>query len=142
MTNWRDSHGFWDRVSPPLDRGVLAPMVAAPYGGSERRDGPRVETSLAGKIISGDGFLSPACIVTDLSPRGARVRIGREIRLPPPVALLLIEERLLFDAAVASRRGDDTGLVLKGYRDFRTDVPLSDRQQPRSGWRCCWRDCS
>jgi hypothetical protein len=131
MTNWRDSHGFWDRVSPPPDRRGPPPMVTAPYAGSERRDGPRVETSLPGKIISGDGFLSPACVVCDLSPRGARVRIAGGIRLPPPVALLLTEEGLLFDAAVAWRRGDETGLVLKGCRDLLTDVRP---EPPATAW--------
>jgi hypothetical protein len=107
--------------------------LAAPGtpAGAARRDGPRVETSLPGKILSGDGFLSPDCVICDLSPRGARVRIAGGIRLPPPVALLLTQEGLLFDAAVAWRRGNETGLVLKGCRDLLTMVRP---ERPATAW--------
>jgi PilZ domain len=88
----------------------------------ERRAEPRVRTFIAGRIVSGDGFVSVRCTIRDLSLTGARVTVSHEARLPPPVALMLIRDGLLFDAAVAWRRGDETGLVLKGQHDLYSDL--------------------
>jgi hypothetical protein len=93
------------------------------YQGPDRRDGVRVAARLAGKLISADGFLHPDCTVLDLSLNGARVQISAIIRLPPPAALLLIDEGLLFDAAVAWRRGNETGLVFTSRHDLSEGEP-------------------
>ncbi len=103
------------------------------YGRRERRAEPRIRTFLEGQIVSGDGFISVGCTIRDLSLTGARVTVSHEARLPPPVALMLLRDGLLFDAAVAWRRGDETGLVLKGQHDLYTDLaPV--RRQVRALW--------
>jgi hypothetical protein len=103
------------------------------YGGPNRRADQRRRTLLAGKIVSGDGFISADCTVRDLSFSGARVKISRIVRLPPPVALMLIRDGLLFDAAVAWRRGDEAGLVFKEQHDLRTDTEPA-RRRVRALW--------
>ncbi len=126
MIDAQSRRGFWDPVGE--FRREPEPVVgAAPYGGPERRDTPRVRTLLAGKIISGDGFLSPDCTVIDLSSNGARVRISGGVTLPPPAGLLLVREGLLFDAAIAWRRGDETGLVFTGVHDLQLGDPPERR---------------
>jgi len=65
--------------------------------------------------------MSADCVIIELSPHGARVRISSAVRLPPSVALLLISDGLLFDAMVAWRQGDATGLAFKGRHDLRTE---------------------
>jgi hypothetical protein len=128
------TQGSWDTASNPrLDRAPAPPGASADYRGHERRDGPRVATRLAGKLISADGFLHPDCTVLDLSRNGARVHISAAIRLPPPAALLLVDEGLLFDAAVAWRRGNETGLVFTSRHDLRISEP---RERP--GLRDLW----
>ena len=115
------------RAPPPMPEPVEA------YGGQDRRAGQRLRTLLAGKIISGDGYISADCVIRDLSLEGARVDVSRAVRLPPPVALMLIRDGLLFDAAVAWRRGDEAGLVFKDQHDLRTDVdPV--RRHVRALW--------
>ena len=122
----------WSGGLPVRDR-APAPAPVAAYRGSERRADPRLRTLLAGKIVSGDGFISADCTVRDLSLSGARVEISRVVRLPPPVALMLIRDGLLFDAAVAWRRGDEAGLVFKEPHDLRTDTnPV--RRSVRALW--------
>jgi hypothetical protein len=126
--------GFWGLLSDPAydpernparnepTRGPSLPLPSQPHSGPERRDSPRTRTLLKAKIVSGDGFLSPDCAVVDLSLNGARVRISAAIRLPPPVSLLLVYDGMLFDAAVAWRRGDETGLVFTGQHDLRSEI--------------------
>jgi hypothetical protein len=116
-----------NRAPQPMPEPVEA------YRGSERRADQRMRTLLAGKIVSGDGFISADCTIRDLSLSGARVEISRIVRLPPPVALLLIRDGLLFDAAVAWRRGDEAGLVFKAPHDLRTDVDPA-RRRVRALW--------
>jgi hypothetical protein len=124
----------WDVASNPNTDGASASVgQTAAYEGPERRHGPRVAARLAGKLTSGDGFLHPDCTVLDLSLNGARVQISAIIRLPPPAALVLVDEGLLFDAAVAWRRGNETGLVFTGRHD------LSESEPPnRPGLRDLW----
>jgi hypothetical protein len=119
--------------NPSAGRATASAGQTAPYQGPERRDRPRAVARLAGKLISADGFLHPDCTVLDLSVNGARVQISAIIRLPPPAALLLVEEGLLFDAAIAWRRGNETGLVFTSRHD------LSDGEPPeRPGLRDLW----
>ncbi len=118
---------------PSADRASGSACEPAAYQGLDRRDGVRVAARLAGKLISADGFLHPDCTVLDLSLNGARIQISAIIRLPPPAALLLVDEGLLFDAAVAWRRGNETGLV------FTTRHDLSEGEPPeRPGLRDLW----
>lgn len=119
--------------NPGADRGPASAVQTAAYQGPERRDAPRAATRLAGKLISADGFLHPDCTVLDLSLNGARVQISAIIRLPPPAALLLIDEGLLFDAAVAWRRGNETGLVFTSRHDLSESEPAE-----RPGLRDLW----
>jgi hypothetical protein len=123
-----------DVASNPSDNHPLASArLSAGYQGPERREGARVAARLAGKVISADGFLHPDCTVLDLSVNGARIQISAIIRLPPPAALLLVDEGLLFDAAVAWRRGNETGLVFTSRHD------LSEGEPPeRPGLRDLW----
>ncbi len=121
--------------NPSEDREPASAGETAAYQGPDRRDGVRVTARLAGKLISADGFLHPDCTVLDLSLNGARVQISAIIRLPPPAALLLVDEGLLFDAAVAWRRGNETGLVFTSRHD------LSESEPPdRPGLRDLWMD--
>jgi hypothetical protein len=111
----------WFGSLPVGDR-TPHPYSVETYGRPERRAEPRVRTFLAGQIVSGDGFISAACTIRDLSLTGARVEVSREAILPPPVALMLVRDGLLFDAVVAWRRADETGLVLRGQHDLYTDL--------------------
>jgi hypothetical protein len=119
--------------NPSEDRATVIAGDLVAYGGPERRDRPRAVARLAGKLISADGFLHPDCTVLDLSVNGARVQISAIIRLPPPAALLLVDEGLLFDAAIAWRRGNETGLVFTSRHDLSDGEP-ADRPGLRDLW--------
>jgi hypothetical protein len=88
---------------------------------------------LAGKIVTAQGLNVLDCIIRDLSSGGARVRISAATPLPPAVSLLVIREGLLFEANVAWRRGEETGLVFVGQCDLRGDVDPAHR-----GVRAMW----
>ncbi|HEY3889547.1 MAG TPA: PilZ domain-containing protein [Caulobacteraceae bacterium] len=120
----------------PLGRRTLdiAPQADPAFAGDDRRTGavrrggPRARSLLTGKIIIGDGRESHDCVVRNLSSKGARVRIGGAINLPGAVGLLVVKEGLLFDAAIAWRRGDQIGLTFSGRHDLRHDVDPAHRQ--------------
>jgi uncharacterized membrane protein YidH (DUF202 family) len=104
-----------------------ADATAVRTGSDRRTDLPRTRTLLAGRLTIGTGaaFLSPGCAITELSPHGARVSVPATTRLPPPVALLLIRDGLLIEAAVAWRRGNETGLAFKTRHDLHTETSVA-----------------
>jgi len=87
---------------------------------ADKRQGGRARALLAAKILIGDGRMSPDCLIRDLSPDGARVRISRTVPLPQSFALLAIRDGLLFDAALVWRKGDEAGLAFSGRHDVKT----------------------
>jgi hypothetical protein len=125
--------GFGRRSADPSPPESIVPAVEELRTGENRRIASRARTLLAGKIIIGKGLISPDCVIRDLSLSGARVRISAETDLPPRVRLLAIKEGLLFEANVAWRRGDQTGLAFVGQCDLHGDVDPA-----RSGVRALW----
>jgi hypothetical protein len=94
----------------------------------QRHAGHRARTLLKGKIIIRGGMMSPDCVIRDLSPDGARVRVSHTILLPSSVGLLVIKDGVLFDAVVAWRKGDEAGLAFSDRRDIRgADDPSNAR---------------
>jgi hypothetical protein len=125
-------------LTPPGDPALDPRYTSANaplYAGVERRSVARARGKLVGKLVAGDGFLSPDCLITELSPRGARVRIAVTIKLPPPAALLLVDAGLLLDADIAWRHGEETGLVFTGRHDLR-----SGGDPARPGLRDLWQE--
>jgi hypothetical protein len=96
--------------------------------GMVRRAAPRARSLLTGKIIIGDGRESHDCVVRNLSATGAHVRIAGAVNLPGTVGLLVVKEALLFDAAIAWRRGDLIGLTFSAQYDLREDKDPAHRQ--------------
>jgi hypothetical protein len=125
--------GFGRRSIDPSPPDSIVTAVEELRTGENRRIAGRARTLLAGKIIIGKGLISPDCVIRDLSSSGARVRISAETDLPPKVRLLAIKEGLLFEANVAWRRGDQTGLAFVGQCDLRCDVDPA-----HSGVRALW----
>jgi hypothetical protein len=95
--------------------------------GAVRRAAPRARSLLTGKIIVGDGRESHECVVRNLSAKGAQVRLAGAVNLPGSVGLLVVKEGLLFDAAIAWRRGEQIGLTFSGQHDLREDVDPTHR---------------
>jgi hypothetical protein len=77
--------------------------------------------------VTAEGLNVLDCIIRDFSSGGARLRISAATTLPPNLGLLVIKEGLLFDATVAWRRGDETGLVFVRQYDLRGDVDPARR---------------
>ena len=109
-------------------------MEEGPDGG-ERRARVRHRTLLAGKIIVADGYISADCTILDLSDSRARGRIPGSVILPPPLGLLIVRDGVFYDAAIAWRRADHTGLVFNARHDLRTD-----EDPGRRGARAIWRE--
>jgi hypothetical protein len=117
-------------LSPPDCAILVAAEDVRPV--DHRRRAHRARTLLAGKIIVAQGIIHD-CMIRDFSSSGARVRISAETGLPPRVSLLVIKEGLLFEADVAWRRSDETGLAFIGQYDLRRDVDPA-----RKGVRTLW----
>ena len=96
--------------------------------GKVRRAAPRARALLTGKVIISDGRESHDCVVRNLSATGAQVRLAGAVNLPGSVGLLVVKEALLFDAALAWRRGDQVGLTFSAQYDLREDKDPAHRQ--------------
>jgi len=123
----RGQNRFGTRRQRPSPENDLGQPASEPHTGDERRAGHRARALLSGKVIIGNGLMSPDCVIRDLSDGGARVRISGSIELPDAVGLLVIRDGLLFDATLAWRRGDETGLAFAGRHDVRGDVDPAHR---------------
>lgn len=55
-----------------------------------------------------------ACVISDTSSEGLRIRTDRQIALPPRVTIVDIAAGQAFEAEVAWRQGSEAGLKLKG----------------------------
>ena len=115
------------------------PASEPEYTGAERRTGEtrrlgaRSRSLLTPKIVLDDGAVSYDCVIRNLSIKGARVGIPSSIGLPGEVGLLVVKEGLLFDAAIAWRRGDQIGLTFTGQHDLREAADPAHR-----GVRALW----
>jgi hypothetical protein len=126
--------GFGRRSAGPSPPDCAIPVaVEAVRPVDNRRGGHRARTLLAGKIVTAQGLNVLDCTIRDFSSGGARVRISAATLLPSTVSLLVIKEGLLFEANVAWRQGDETGLVFVGQYDLRGDVDPA-----RKGIRALW----
>jgi hypothetical protein len=133
------------RTDKPTQQGIgrravdADPASEPEYAGAERRSGAarrlgvRSRALLTGKIVIDDGRVSYDCVIRNLSTKGARVRIPNSIGLPSEVGLLVVKEGLLFDAAIAWRRGDQIGLTFSGQHDLRESADPAHR-----GVRALW----
>ena len=63
------------------------------------------------------------CAVRDLSHVGAKVRLSPSIYVSPKVGLLVIRDRLYFNAELVWRSGDKAGLALKDRYDLAEPIP-------------------
>ncbi|MFE1602407.1 PilZ domain-containing protein [Methylobacterium sp. ID0610] len=85
---------------------------AAPPGGSRSPEaGRRHRTLQPGQIVLGADRLVP-CMVRDLSRRGAKIRIARDVLLPESFALYIAAHDLRSIAVqLRWRRGDFAGVA-------------------------------
>src|SRR5580658_3153027 len=128
--------GFGRRsAGPSPPDSVIPAAVEEVCPADNRRRARRARTLLAGKIIIEKGLIAHDCVIRAFNSGGARVRISAATEMPPKVGLLVIKEGLLFEAGVAWRRGDETGLAFVGQYDLRGDVDPA-----RKGVRALWAE--
>ena len=68
------------------------------------------------------------CQVRDISDKGARITVSRRTPLPEQLHLIIIRDRLAYEARVVWRRGDEAGLAFSKAVDLRapSDPALAD----------------
>ena len=99
--------------------------------GSEHRAEPRRRVLLSGKIVYGFPEMTLDCAVSDLSPSGARVRLGGPEPLKDPIYLIIVRHAAAFLAREAWREGAVVGLTFARRFDLgnpTTDLPKLVRQ--------------
>ncbi|WP_428151320.1 PilZ domain-containing protein [Brevundimonas sp.] len=87
----------------------------------DRRLQPR-SPSNARAILVAPG-LEIACVVTDTSAGGLKIRTERQTALPPRLTVVDVAAGLAIEADLAWRKGVDAGLTLKGQAPLRGLVP-------------------
>lgn len=95
-------------------------MSAPDY--SDRREHPREQTNLRGRVFYGQGMAHWAdCTIVDLSKGGARVQISSIYPLPSRFVLLQLLGGVVYDVRVRWRRGDMTGVSFDAQANIETN---------------------
>jgi hypothetical protein len=81
---------------------------------SESRRNQRQRTLKDGKIIFNENRSVINCIVRDVSPTGAKLKLSASTELPPEFKLLLVSENLIAPVACVWRKGDLVGVHFLG----------------------------
>ena len=88
--------------------------------GAESRTEPRRRVLLSGKLVYGDAEMTIDCAISDLSSKGARVRLAGPELLKEPIYLINVPHGLAFKAREAWRRGNLVGLTFTESYDLHT----------------------
>ena len=67
--------------------------------------------------------LEMACVITDTSSGGLRIRTDRQIALPARVVVVDVAAGLAFEVEVAWRKGMEAGLIRRAEASVRGLVP-------------------
>ena len=98
---------------------------------TEGRTSNRKRTMLAGKIIFNDRNSSIDCLIRNISENGAKIVVGQTVIFPARFELLVPQHGRSYQARVAWRQGDETGLdfasELIAGREVLVDSALADR---------------
>lgn len=97
----------------------------------DRRFEPRSPANVRAIVIA-PGFELP-CLLIDQSDRGGRIRLERNLVLPPAVMVIDIAQGISIEAQVAWQKGLEAGLKRTAQASLRGLVPsrLSDA---RAAW--------
>ena len=90
---------------------------------AEHRDEPRRRVLLTGKLVYGGAELTQDCTISDLSRRGAKVRMRGTEPLVDPIYLIDVRHGLAFKAREAWRDGALVGLAFTRFFDLRDPPP-------------------
>ncbi len=88
---------------------------------ADRRSSPRSAASARGVVIAPG--LELACVITDTSDGGLKLRLDRALALPARVTVIDVAAGLAIEADVAWRQGAESGLRRSGQAGLRGLVP-------------------
>ena len=94
---------------------------------SEHRNEPRRRVLLSGKLVYGPAELTQDCVISDLSRKGAKVRMRGPEPLIDPIYLIDVRHGLAFKAREAWREGALVGLAFTRAFDLRNPPPEAPR---------------
>lgn len=110
---------------------IYAPMALFPSDRPERRTEPRRPANVAGVVV-GPG-LELGCTIVDVSDKGMRIRLSRNLALPEEVTVVEVGAGLAHEARVVRRQGMEAGLKRLGQTRLGGLVPA--RLAPaRAAW--------
>ena len=119
-------------MTAPLPQ--LNPRKVQELAPVEQRRIPRHEVRTAGILIHGRSLESAPCILRNVSPLGARVRLKAPQFLSRPLFLLIMRTGSAFEAKIIWSRGGELGLALKSRLDL--ESPKSEAEwAARKLWR-------
>jgi len=106
--------------------------AARPLIMSDSRRSKRVRTFLQGKLFFGRGTFSVDCIIRNISPTGALLRVHAGTNIPDSVYLVDVARRTAFEASVKWRRKDGgIGLKFSAMHDLECPTTHELRQMRR-----------
>jgi hypothetical protein len=93
-----------------------------PFGKrDDRRSEPRRPSNMAGVVV-GDR-LEMGCAVVDVSTKGMRIRLQRDVALPKQLVVVEIATGLAHEAELAWKKGHEAGLKIQESRSVKGLAP-------------------
>ena len=86
----------------------------------EKRAVSRHRVLLGAKLVWGQNAFTPECVIRNLTPRGAAIRMEPGLALPGHVALIELAIGRAHEARVAWHRNGFVGLEIVSTRDLRS----------------------
>jgi hypothetical protein len=88
---------------------------------TDRRFEPRFPANVRALVVA-PGLEMP-CLITDSSGGGLRIRLDRNLALPPQVQVVDLGQGLVIEAEVVWSKGQEAGLKRRGQASLRGLVP-------------------
>ncbi len=99
---------------------------------SDTRRSKRVRTYLRGKLFYGRGAFTIDCVIRNISPSGAQLRVQSGANIPDSVYLIDVARRTAFEATVKWRRRDGgVGLKFNAVHDLENSTTHELKQMRR-----------
>lgn len=89
--------------------------------GDDRRSEPRRPVNLRG-VVSAPGY-EVACVITDLSDQGLRVRLDRSAAPPDAAMVIDVSEAVAYDCRVRWREGMEAGFSIASKASLKGLTP-------------------
>jgi len=112
---------------------LVTPIPLTP---DEQRRSRRPRVLLSGRLVYGPDRLTIDCVIRDLTPEGARLKLAGSAVLPGPIVLIEVGSGMSHACEISWRRLPEIGVSFQSSEDLACGAePESELTQLRRMWQ-------